>query len=98
MPNENLIICAHHDYEWFIAKPINRLGGPGLVPVSYVKIIDLLNPNSHYTSIDTSRRSQVIQVINGFNIPTVEQSPLVQYQEVVLHQHQLIHNILIIIL
>lgn len=73
MPNENLIICAHHDYEWFIAKPINRLGGPGLVPVSYVKIIDLLNPNSHYTSIDTSRRSQVIQVINGFNIPTVEQ-------------------------
>ena len=25
MPNENLIICAHHDYEWFIAKPINRL-------------------------------------------------------------------------
>ena len=86
------------------------ISGPGLVPVSYVKIIDLLNPNSHYTSIDTSRRSQVIQVINGFNIPTVEQwknqtakyqastIPLVQYQEVVLHQHQLIHNILIIIL
>ncbi|CAX42022.1 bud emergence protein, putative [Candida dubliniensis CD36] len=73
MPNENLIICAHHDYEWFIAKPINRLGGPGLVPVSYVKIIDLLNPNSHYTSIDTSRRSQVVEVINAFNIPTVEQ-------------------------
>ena len=44
MPNENLIICAHHDYEWFIAKPINRLGGPGLVPVSYVKIIDLFKP------------------------------------------------------
>lgn len=73
VPNENLIICAHHDYEWFIAKPINRLGGPGLVPVSYVKIIDLLNPNSSYASIDTSDRSQVMKVISGFNIPTVEQ-------------------------
>ncbi|KAL6451858.1 BEM1 Bud emergence protein 1 [Candida maltosa Xu316] len=73
MPNENLIICAHHDYEWFIAKPINRLGGPGLVPVAYVKIIDLMNPNSSYSSIDTTDRAQVVDVINGFNIPTVEQ-------------------------
>lgn len=72
-PNENLIICAHHDYEWFIAKPINRLGGPGLVPVSYVKIVDLLNPNSSYASIDTSDRAEVMKVISGFNIPTVEQ-------------------------
>ncbi|RCK59574.1 Bud emergence protein 1 [Candida viswanathii] len=73
VPNENLIICAHHGYEWFIAKPINRLGGPGLVPVSYVKIIDLLNPNSSYASIDTSDQAQVMLVISGFNIPTVEQ-------------------------
>ncbi|KAH3685833.1 hypothetical protein WICPIJ_003192 [Wickerhamomyces pijperi] len=35
---ENLIICAHHNYEWFIAKPIGRLGGPGLVPVGFVAI------------------------------------------------------------
>ena len=72
-PGENLIICAHHDYEWFIAKPINRLGGPGLVPVSYVKIIDLLNPLAAESTVDTSNRDHVIELINGFKIPTVEQ-------------------------
>lgn len=67
-PGENLIICAHHDYEWFIAKPINRLGGPGLVPSSYVKIIDLVNPaNSH--SLDQNP----VETINRLKIPTVEQ-------------------------
>lgn len=68
IPGENLIICAHHEFEWFIAKPINRLGGPGLVPVLYVKIIDLVNPlNSQDMNDDT------IKVINDFKIPTVEQ-------------------------
>lgn len=38
---ENLFICAHHNHEWFIAKPIGRLGGPGLVPVDFVSIIDI---------------------------------------------------------
>lgn len=38
---EYLILCAHHEFEWFIAKPINRLGGPGLVPVAYVKTLNL---------------------------------------------------------
>lgn len=73
LPGENLIICAHHEYEWFIAKPINRLGGPGLVPVSYVKIIDLMNP-SNSQAIDASHSSSdTIRVINSFKIPTVEQ-------------------------
>lgn len=66
-PGENLIICAHHEYEWFIAKPINRLGGPGLVPVSYVKIVDLLNPGSEDPVDD------IVSTINTFKIPTVEQ-------------------------
>lgn len=68
MPGENLIICAHHDFEWFIAKPINRLGGPGLVPASYVKIIDLVNPNNAHTMDE-----DIIKVINKLKIPTVEQ-------------------------
>lgn len=38
---ENLFICAHHNFEWFIAKPIGRLGGPGLVPVGFVSIVDI---------------------------------------------------------
>ncbi|CAI5759294.1 unnamed protein product [Candida verbasci] len=72
LPGENLIICAHHDYEWFIAKPINRLGGPGLVPVSYVKIIDSMNPSANI-NIDTTNRDQVYKLINNLKIPTVEQ-------------------------
>lgn len=67
MPGENLIICAHHDYEWFIAKPINRLGGPGLVPVSYVRIIDLVNP-SKSQSLDENPQ----EIIKSLKIPTVE--------------------------
>ena len=65
--DENLIICAHHGFEWFIAKPINRLGGPGLVPALYVKIRDLLNPNNTAPSDDT------VKVVETFHIPTVEE-------------------------
>lgn len=68
-PGENLIICAHHDYEWFIAKPINRLGGPGLVPVSYVKIVDLINPANNVLN----NEDDLVKIINSFKIPSVEQ-------------------------
>ncbi|KAK6464118.1 Bud emergence mediator [Scheffersomyces coipomensis] len=72
-PGENLIICAHHEFEWFIAKPINRLGGPGLVPVTYVKIIDLLNPNAQNPDLNPSNQDDITRTINDFKIPTVEQ-------------------------
>lgn len=67
-PGENLIICAHHNYEWFIAKPINRLGGPGLVPALYVKIIDLMNPTNSQEIGD-----DIAKVVSQFGIPTVEE-------------------------
>ncbi|KAG6083196.1 hypothetical protein E4U15_002065 [Claviceps sp. LM218 group G6] len=35
---EQIIIIAQSTAEWFVAKPIARLGGPGLIPVSYVEI------------------------------------------------------------
>lgn len=66
---ENLIICAHHDYEWFIAKPITRLGGPGLVPVLYVKIIDMAGS----TGMNNVSPDDTVGIINLFQIPTVEQ-------------------------
>ncbi|ODV75178.1 phosphatidylinositol-3-phosphate-binding protein BEM1 CYBJADRAFT_123408 [Cyberlindnera jadinii NRRL Y-1542] len=62
---ENIILCAHHEYEWFIAKPIDRLGGPGLVPVSYVSVIDILTGNS--------TGNNVVDDITSANLPTVEQ-------------------------
>lgn len=69
VPGENLVICAHHECEWFIAKPINRLGGPGLVPVLYVKIIDVFNPHSMTAAED----EDMVATIRRFKIPTVEE-------------------------
>ncbi|AJP99812.1 AAR_G0003870.mRNA.1.CDS.1 [Saccharomyces cerevisiae] len=62
---ENLFICAHHNCEWFIAKPIGRLGGPGLVPVGFVSIIDIAT--GYATGND------VIEDIKSVNLPTVQE-------------------------
>ncbi|SCU88074.1 LAFA_0E10572g1_1 [Lachancea sp. 'fantastica'] len=62
---ENLFICAHHNFEWFIAKPIGRLGGPGLVPVGYVSIIDIDTGYATGNSIDDD--------IQSANLPTVQE-------------------------
>lgn len=62
---ENIILCAHHSYEWFIAKPIDRLGGPGLVPVSYVSVIDILTGNS--------TGNDVMDDIQAAHLPTVDE-------------------------
>lgn len=62
---ENLFICAHHNYEWFIAKPIGRLGGPGLVPVEFVTIIDI---TSGYAT-----GNDVKDDITFVNLPTVQE-------------------------
>lgn len=37
---EAIIIIAQSNAEWFVAKPIGRLGGPGLIPVTFVDIRD----------------------------------------------------------
>lgn len=36
--SESIVIVAQSTDEWFVAKPIGRLGGPGLIPVSYVEL------------------------------------------------------------
>ncbi|KAH9443047.1 hypothetical protein Pst134EA_026836 [Puccinia striiformis f. sp. tritici] len=38
---EAIVLIAHSHHDWFVAKPIGRLGGPGLIPVSYVEVKDL---------------------------------------------------------
>ncbi|KAL1921025.1 uncharacterized protein VTP21DRAFT_11660 [Calcarisporiella thermophila] len=37
---EYIVVMAHCNYEWFVAKPISRLGGPGLIPCSFVNVRD----------------------------------------------------------
>jgi bud emergence protein 1 len=36
-----IIVIAQSNPEWFVAKPIGRLGGPGLIPVSFIEIRDM---------------------------------------------------------
>ena len=38
---EAIIVIAQSNPEWFVAKPIGRLGGPGLIPVSFIEIKDM---------------------------------------------------------
>ncbi|SPN99874.1 related to bud emergence mediator BEM1 [Cephalotrichum gorgonifer] len=38
---EAIIVIAQSNPEWFVAKPIGRLGGPGLIPVTFVEIRDM---------------------------------------------------------
>jgi len=38
---ESIIIIARSNHEWFVAKPIERLGGPGLIPISYIELRDM---------------------------------------------------------
>lgn len=39
---EYIIVIAQSNPEWFVAKPIGRLGGPGLIPVSFIEIRDII--------------------------------------------------------
>ncbi|KAG8790480.1 bud emergence protein 1 [Serendipita sp. 398] len=33
-------VVAHSNREWFVAKPIGKLGGPGLIPASFLEVRD----------------------------------------------------------
>ncbi|PQE13641.1 bud emergence 1 protein [Rutstroemia sp. NJR-2017a BVV2] len=48
---EAIIVIAQSNPEWFVAKPIGRLGGPGLIPVDFIEIRDMSTgkavPNAH---------------------------------------------------
>ncbi|ORY65162.1 uncharacterized protein BCR38DRAFT_192433 [Pseudomassariella vexata] len=59
---EAIIVIAQSNPEWFVAKPIGRLGGPGLIPVSFIEIRDMSTdtavPNPH----DAIKRAGVPKV------------------------------------
>ena len=61
---EAIIVIAQSHPVWFVAKPITRLGGPGLIPVSFVEIRDMMTgqpvPN-------------VQEAVQEANIPSVEE-------------------------
>lgn len=48
---ETIYAYAHSNFEWFIARPVGRMGGPGLVPVDFLQPIDVLTGQPKDTSI-----------------------------------------------
>ncbi|ODV86848.1 hypothetical protein CANARDRAFT_196156 [[Candida] arabinofermentans NRRL YB-2248] len=62
---DSVIICAHHDYEWFIGKFLDKIGEPGLIPVTYVQLFDITTRVPY--------RESTKQVIEQEHLPTVDE-------------------------
>ncbi|KAL6244561.1 bud emergence protein 1 [Rhinocladiella similis] len=59
---EAIIVVAQSNPEWFVAKPIGRLGGPGLIPVSFVDIKDTATMASVPDPLEAVRKAGVPKV------------------------------------
>ncbi|KAH7134364.1 hypothetical protein EDB81DRAFT_96865 [Dactylonectria macrodidyma] len=59
---EAIIVIAQSNPEWFVAKPIGRLGGPGLIPVTYVEIRDMASDKAIENPSDAIKRAGVPKV------------------------------------
>lgn len=59
---EAIIVIAQSNPEWFVAKPIGRLGGPGLIPVSFVEIRDMSTDTAVQNPQDAVKRAGVPRV------------------------------------
>ena len=60
---EAVIVIAQSNPEWYVAKPITRLGGPGLIPVSFIQLKDMATGQPVADEVGAVRRA---------GIPTVE--------------------------
>lgn len=61
---EAIIVIAQSNHEWFVAKPIGRLGGPGLIPISFIEIRDFSTGKAI---------TNVQELVNSMAIPRVEE-------------------------
>ncbi|BCR87120.1 phosphatidylinositol-3-phosphate-binding protein BEM1 [Aspergillus chevalieri] len=59
---EAIIVIALSNPEWFVAKPIGRLGGPGLIPVSFLELRDMQTGQAVTDPLDAVRRAGVPKV------------------------------------
>ena len=59
---EAIIVIAQSNPEWFVAKPIGRLGGPGLIPVSFIEIRDMTSGQAVTDAQDAVQRAGVPKV------------------------------------
>ncbi len=59
---EAIIVIAQSNPEWFVAKPIGRLGGPGLIPVSFIELKDMATGQTVADPQEAVRRAGVPKV------------------------------------
>jgi bud emergence protein 1 len=59
---EAIIVIAQSNPEWFVAKPIGRLGGPGLIPVSFIEIRDMTSGTAVPDAQEAVQRAGVPKV------------------------------------
>ncbi|KAF3387426.1 Protein scd2/ral3 [Penicillium rolfsii] len=59
---EAIIVIAQSNPEWFVAKPIGRLGGPGLIPVSFIELRDMQSGQAVADPLEAVRRAGVPKV------------------------------------
>jgi bud emergence protein 1 len=59
---EAIIVIAQSNPEWFVAKPIGRLGGPGLIPVSFIEVKDMATGQTVADPQEAVRRAGVPKV------------------------------------
>lgn len=59
---EAIIVIAQSNPEWFVAKPITRLGGPGLIPVSFIEIKDVTTGKTVVDAAEAVARAGVPKV------------------------------------
>lgn len=63
---DHISVVAQSNFEWFVAKPISRLGRPGLIPVSFVSIHD---PGSGKAMSET----EIEKLMERGEIPNVDE-------------------------
>lgn len=59
---EAIIVIAQSNPEWFVAKPITRLGGPGLIPVSFIEIRDMVTGRAAEDPLEAVRAAGIPRV------------------------------------
>lgn len=59
---EAIIVIAQSNPEWFVAKPITRLGGPGLIPVSFIEIRDMVTGQTAADPVEAVAKAGIPRV------------------------------------
>ncbi|RKP10865.1 hypothetical protein THASP1DRAFT_12258, partial [Thamnocephalis sphaerospora] len=73
---DDILIVAQSHEDWFVAKFINKLGGPGLIPVAFVEVHD---PETNSPVDDLAGMMQRLQI----SLPSVE-----EWKRMVMQQEQ----------